>query len=767
MLSNGEQGVDEMNHIDVDHTVLFDGNNVEQDTPSEFSEDSHIFEEKISSGKTAEISTQEKISIAKEKNRVHAQKTRQRKKDFVESLKETIKELSKDRERLDRERKVTTARLLETASVRKRVLREVLSHRVLGNLDSMFWSNVLDEKVEVVLPITPYRSFPPSEVKDGERRIVGVNAVIMDVASLSVMFQSLVPPYTHNSDRIHVEVVCDLSSAVLSQDIIMTRWQMKTTNAVAAGCAYEIHLHGMLKASFSVTNKLTNLELVFDVMSMMQQLRRASHRNDFAIIPNTYQLALERVTGPKVITDSLPPYPIIYVSPEWEEMFGYSAQEVVGQTCKILQGPLTEAFKIEEMMRFVRVCLPTTTVVHNYHKNGEVVKNWIRIYPLFADQSVRYFIGQVERVPETWGPFATNSKVDPVKMTRFDHLQLSLNRQYIDDNTNPLTQLPQPHTQNVLTTDCTQLASGMSGISRAYRQAQTKKDASLASSTAATTIATTTNTTSSSVSASTSNNAMASSRSSRSGSSKANNINNNNSSSAEQFHSITFSKHATNVLYPAEVLSSLPRFPSQHLNDSNESLAYEGQDCETPLLGSEFGDISIAKSKSSLTSASSNRSKRRLNRRQTTKSECGNDSEAKKRKQNDEFGSNFERNTRSRATSLSAAHSLVGDHDNSSDEVLYGLFANEFPSSEDFPLGQVDHCSADTKEWGMPSPPVRRKSSHDAHPRNIDHSSSIPMMLSSVHSESYQMGLSDVEDGPDHDAMLEHQANLFQKKNTG
>lgn len=256
----------------------------------------------------------EKKSSAKEKNRAHAKRTRQRKKDYVESLRESLESLSEDRDRVDRERRVLASRLAETSSVRKRVLKEVLQHRVMGNLDTVFWSNVLDENFVLVLPITPYRSFPPIEVTDGERRVHGVNAVLMDVASLLVLFQTMKP--TYGSDKsIDVRCVCDFSSAILTQESIMARWELRTTNAMSLGCFNEIVVHGMAKATFSVTNKLTSLELMFDVMSLMQQLRRSSHRSDFSIIPNTYQLAQESIPGARVITDSVAPYPILYVSP--------------------------------------------------------------------------------------------------------------------------------------------------------------------------------------------------------------------------------------------------------------------------------------------------------------------------------------------------------------------------------------------------------------------------------------------------------------------
>lgn len=45
----------------------------------------------------------------------------------------------------------------------------------------------------MMLPITPYRSFPPIEVYEGQRYVKGIEAIMLDTASLSVFFQSIVP----------------------------------------------------------------------------------------------------------------------------------------------------------------------------------------------------------------------------------------------------------------------------------------------------------------------------------------------------------------------------------------------------------------------------------------------------------------------------------------------------------------------------------------------------------------------------------------------
>jgi hypothetical protein len=45
----------------------------------------------------------------------------------------------------------------------------------------------------------------------------------------------------------------------------------------------EVYKYGMVEAAFTPQNKLIHLEMAFDVMSFMQQLRRTSGRYDFQV----------------------------------------------------------------------------------------------------------------------------------------------------------------------------------------------------------------------------------------------------------------------------------------------------------------------------------------------------------------------------------------------------------------------------------------------------------------------------------------------------
>lgn len=298
----------------------------------------------------------------KDKNREHARNTRSRKKQYIEALKQAFQELSAEREQLNRERNEMVARLAEQAAARKQALRSMFYYRATGELSREKWEAILEEDFQMVLPVTPYRSFPPDEVVNGQRHISGIDAMILDNASLAVMVQSIGRhrQVEGRREEVRVRYYSGLDDTVMSGDAFMCRWILRTENAVECGACHECFKQGMVHAKFSAGNKLVRLELSYDVMCFMQQLRRASGKRYFEVIPNTMSSATEDCDDPnddsaRIITTALPPYTIIKVSRGWCEMTGFSAVEAVGRTCKILQGQETDHARLRVMMESVKV----------------------------------------------------------------------------------------------------------------------------------------------------------------------------------------------------------------------------------------------------------------------------------------------------------------------------------------------------------------------------------------------------------------------------
>jgi diguanylate cyclase (GGDEF)-like protein/PAS domain S-box-containing protein len=109
-----------------------------------------------------------------------------------------------------------------------------------------------------------------------------------------------------------------------------------------------------------------------------------------------FQAALDQSYNSVVITDASRTGDgprIVYANPSFERMTGYSVNELIGKSPKILQGPLTDKSVIEEM----RICMRSgkyfegTTI--NYNKDGHPYNVEWSISPI-KDQSgvIQYFI---------------------------------------------------------------------------------------------------------------------------------------------------------------------------------------------------------------------------------------------------------------------------------------------------------------------------------------------------------------------------------------
>lgn len=92
-------------------------------------------------------------------------------------------------------------------TVRKQVLQTMLFYRSSAETSSQRWRTILDDYFHMVLPITPYRSFPPSEVYGGQRHLFGVDAMIADTTSFAVMVQSIGFP-RDDGEQLRVQYYC-------------------------------------------------------------------------------------------------------------------------------------------------------------------------------------------------------------------------------------------------------------------------------------------------------------------------------------------------------------------------------------------------------------------------------------------------------------------------------------------------------------------------------------------------------------------------------
>ena len=266
-------------------------------------------------------------SKAKEKNRYHAKNTRMRKKNYIDSMRDQVISLSGAYEDSLIERKRITSALAEKFASQKNCLMTFFRLRASGERNQHMWNDILDSNAVITLPITPYRSFPPHQVINNQRYILGVDAVIADTMSLFVMIQSLGDQREIRNGHIQAEYTLDFNDVVMDGATLMCKWSLRTINAISKGARYEVFKHGMLQVLYAPnTNKILSMNMSHDVMSFMQELRRCSGSYDFQLIPNTYNIACEDSPEMRLIVDfngdNLLQGKIVFVNNALSDIFG-------------------------------------------------------------------------------------------------------------------------------------------------------------------------------------------------------------------------------------------------------------------------------------------------------------------------------------------------------------------------------------------------------------------------------------------------------------
>jgi two-component system cell cycle sensor histidine kinase/response regulator CckA len=105
--------------------------------------------------------------------------------------------------------------------------------------------------------------------------------------------------------------------------------------------------------------------------------------------------AIQAVTQGIIITDpALQDNPIIYVSPSFEKLTGYSASDALGKNCRFLQGPDTDSESVARLRRAIRDAQPCKLELLNYRKDGTSFWNELSISPVFDPRGrVTHFVG--------------------------------------------------------------------------------------------------------------------------------------------------------------------------------------------------------------------------------------------------------------------------------------------------------------------------------------------------------------------------------------
>lgn len=87
-------------------------------------------------------------------------------------------------------------------------------------------------------------------------------------------------------------------------------------------------------------------------------------------------------------------YPIIYANPAFLALSGYALEDVLGRSCRFLQGPGTDPAAVQKLRDALRDQRRTQTLILNYRKDGTEFWNEVTISPVRDDAgAVTQFVG--------------------------------------------------------------------------------------------------------------------------------------------------------------------------------------------------------------------------------------------------------------------------------------------------------------------------------------------------------------------------------------
>jgi len=106
-----------------------------------------------------------------------------------------------------------------------------------------------------------------------------------------------------------------------------------------------------------------------------------------------------------VVTDrNGPDHPIIYVNAAFEQLTGYSREEVLGQNCRFLQGEDSDPAVTALLGKAVADSQACNVRLINYRKDGSPFLNQLHLLPLRETRGgVRYYLGRMRAIEDPTG----------------------------------------------------------------------------------------------------------------------------------------------------------------------------------------------------------------------------------------------------------------------------------------------------------------------------------------------------------------------------
>lgn len=116
---------------------------------------------------------------------------------------------------------------------------------------------------------------------------------------------------------------------------------------------------------------------------------------DTGIIPHVLTQILDTCVNGVTLSDpDQPDSPIVYANSIFEQLTGYSQEEILGRNCRFLQGEDRDQPPLDEIREALQVHEPVEVTLRNYRKDGTLFHNRLSIQPLRdASGTVIYYLG--------------------------------------------------------------------------------------------------------------------------------------------------------------------------------------------------------------------------------------------------------------------------------------------------------------------------------------------------------------------------------------
>ncbi|AFZ23658.1 PAS domain S-box [Cylindrospermum stagnale PCC 7417] len=161
-------------------------------------------------------------------------------------------------------------------------------------------------------------------------------------------------------------------------------WRGEVTMQTRCSQILQIYLRS--DAIKDATGKIVGKVNIYTDITQRKQAEESLRLRDRAIAASRHGIVITDVT--------IPDKPLIYVNSAFERMTGYTAAEVIGQNCRLLQGADISQPELTYLRAAVQSGKDCTVILRNYRKDGSLFWNELNISPVYdTDGELTHYIG--------------------------------------------------------------------------------------------------------------------------------------------------------------------------------------------------------------------------------------------------------------------------------------------------------------------------------------------------------------------------------------